>query len=65
MPLKLSTFQRVLPVELVERRIYLIRSHKLMLDSDLADLYQVPSKILNQAVRCSQIVTSNEGHGGS
>ena len=39
------------PVELVERRIYLIRSQKVMLDSDLADLYQVPTKALNQAVR--------------
>ena len=27
--------------ELIERRIYLIRGQKVMLDSDLADLYQV------------------------
>jgi len=39
------------PVDLVERRIYLIRSQKVMLDSDLADLYQAPTKALNQAVR--------------
>jgi len=38
-------------VELVERRIHLIRGQKVMLDSDLADLYQVPTKALNQAVR--------------
>ena len=39
-----------MPVELIERRIYLIRGHKVMLDSDLAELYQVPTKVLNQAV---------------
>jgi ORF6N domain len=39
------------PLELIERRIYLIRGQKVMLDSDLAELYQVPTKALNQAVR--------------
>ena len=39
------------PVELIERRIYLIRGHKVMLDSDLADLYQAPTKAFNQAVK--------------
>ena len=39
------------PVEMIERRIYLIRGQKVMLDSDLAELYQVPTKALNQAVR--------------
>ena len=29
------------PVELIERRIYLIRGQKVMLDSELATLYQV------------------------
>ena len=36
---------------MIERRIYLIRSQKVMLDSDLAELYQVPTKSLNLAVR--------------
>jgi ORF6N domain len=40
----------VLP-ERIERRIYLIRGHKVMVDSDLAALYQVQTKALNQAVR--------------
>src|SRR6266498_434189 len=40
-----------IPVELVERRIYLIRGQKVMLDSDLAELYQVLTKNLNLAVR--------------
>jgi len=35
----------------IERRIYLIRDQKVMLDSDLAGLYQVPTKALNQAVK--------------
>ena len=38
-------------VERVERRILLIRGHKVMLDSDLAELYGVETKALNQAVR--------------
>jgi phage regulator Rha-like protein len=41
----------IIPVESIERKIYLIRGHKVMLDSDLAELYQVPTKALNQAVR--------------
>ena len=39
------------PVEIIERRIYLIRGQKVMLDSDLAEIYQVPTKSLNLAVR--------------
>ena len=39
------------PVELVARRIYVIRGQRVMLDSDLAELYQVPTKSLNLAVR--------------
>jgi hypothetical protein len=42
---------QVIPVELIERKIYLIRGCKVMLDSDLAELYQVPTKRLNEAVR--------------
>lgn len=40
-----------IPVELIERRIYLIRGEKVMLDSDLAELYEVQTKALNQAVK--------------
>jgi phage regulator Rha-like protein len=39
------------PVELIERRIYVIREHRVMLDSDLAELYGVATKNLNKAVR--------------
>ncbi|MGH9661969.1 MAG: ORF6N domain-containing protein, partial [Bryobacteraceae bacterium] len=41
----------IVPVERIEQKIYLIRGHKVMLDSDLAVLYQVPTKVFNQAVR--------------
>ena len=46
-----KTAGNLVPVEVIERRIYLIRSQKVMIDSDLAELYQVPSKALNLAVR--------------
>ena len=39
------------PAELIQRRIYLIRGEKVMLDSDLAELYHVSTKALNLAVR--------------
>ena len=52
MPKKLPpTAQLPVPVELVERRIYLIRGQKVMLDADLAELYQALTKNLNLAVR--------------
>ena len=37
-------------VQLIERRIYLIRGHKVMIDEDLAELYGVPTKRLNEQV---------------
>jgi hypothetical protein len=39
------------PVAPIESRIYLIRGQKVLLDADLASLYQVETKVLNQAVR--------------
>lgn len=40
----------IVPLEVIERKIYLIRNHKVMLDSDLAELYGVATKVLLQAV---------------
>jgi len=37
--------------EMVGQKIYLIRGRKVMFDSDLAELYGVPVKVLNQAVK--------------
>jgi hypothetical protein len=39
------------PAQFIERRIFVIRGQKVMLDSHLAELYQVATKTLNQAVK--------------
>jgi len=41
----------LISIEKIEKTIYLIRGQKVMLDRDLAELYQVQTKALNQAVR--------------
>jgi hypothetical protein len=53
MPTKKTTAVSSLPVpvEIIERRIYLIRGQKVMLDSDLAEIYQVETFNLNKAVK--------------
>src|SRR5262245_16885731 len=40
-----------LSVHVIERRIYIIRGQRVMLDSDLADLYQLETRSLVQAVK--------------
>jgi len=40
-----------LPIERIENRILLIRGHKVLLDADLAALYGVETRALNQAVK--------------
>lgn len=41
----------LIPLERIEARIFVLRGHRVMLDRDLADLYGVPTKALNQAVK--------------
>jgi phage regulator Rha-like protein len=41
----------IVPIEAVERRIYLIRGHKVMLDKDLAELYGVKPIRLREQVK--------------
>jgi len=41
----------LIPAERIERRILLLRGQKVMLDFELAELYGVPTKVLNQAVK--------------
>src|SRR3954467_10112346 len=41
----------LIPIERIERQILFLRGHKVMLDAELAKLYGVPTKALNQAVR--------------
>ena len=41
----------MIPMEVIEQKILLMRSQKVMLDRDLAQLYGVETRVLNQAVR--------------
>ena len=41
----------MIPVERIKQSIVLIRGQKVMLDRDLANLYEVETRVLNQAVR--------------
>ena len=41
----------LIPIERIERVILLVRGEKVMLDNDLAELYGVETRALNQAVK--------------
>ena len=41
----------LVPIEKIENRIFQIRGKRVMLDRDLAELYSVSTKVLNQAVK--------------
>lgn len=41
----------MIPDELVINKIYLIHGQKVMIDRDLAELYRVETRVLNQAIR--------------
>ena len=41
----------IVPIEIIENRILIIRGQKIMLDRDLAQLYEVDTKRLNEAVK--------------
>ena len=41
----------IVPDEVISSKIYLIRGHKVMLDSDLAEMYGVETKRLNEQVK--------------
>ena len=41
----------LVPVKIIEKKILLIRGEKVMLDADLAELYCVQARVLNQAVK--------------
>ncbi len=51
MPTKPASEEQLVPSEVIERRILLIRGQKVMLDRDLAALYQVKPIALRQAVK--------------
>jgi ORF6N domain len=39
------------PIERIETRILSIRGHRVLVDTDLAEGYGVPTKVLNQAAK--------------
>jgi phage regulator Rha-like protein len=45
------TVADLIPTGGIESRIFFLRGHKVLLDSDLADLYGIETKALNQAVK--------------
>src|SRR5437868_4525373 len=51
---KMEAKQALIPSERIEKAILLIRGQKVMLDRDLAALYGVPTKRLNEQVRRNQ-----------
>ncbi|MDQ3683699.1 MAG: ORF6N domain-containing protein [Bacteroidota bacterium] len=40
-------------IQSIQNRIYEIRGERVMLDFDIAQLYEVETKALNQAVKCN------------
>ncbi len=47
----MDTSEIIVPEEVVMNKMYLIRDEKVMLDSDLAELYQVETRRLNEQVK--------------
>jgi len=47
----MDNFKDDLTTETVASLIYIVRNHRVMLDSDLAELYGVPTRVFNQAVK--------------
>lgn len=45
----------LIPQEIIEQRIFLIRNQKVMIDRDLADLYGVETKHLNRQVKRNKL----------
>ena len=42
---------KLIPIDIIQQKIFMLRGHKVMLSIDLADLYKVEPKVLNQAVK--------------
>jgi hypothetical protein len=43
--------KQLVPVELIENKIFMIRGVKVMIDRDLAELYGIPTFRFNEAVK--------------
>lgn len=51
MPTKKEESVQLAVIEEIEDKIFVIRGQRVMLDSDLAEVYQVATKVLNQSVK--------------
>jgi hypothetical protein len=51
MPTKRAASRELVRTEAIQSLIYVLRGHRVMLDRDLADLYGVETRALNQAVQ--------------
>ncbi len=43
--------EEIIPTEIIEQRIFVIRKQRVMIDRDLADLYDIETKYLNRQVK--------------
>ena len=46
----MTTSKSLVPIEIIQNRILIIRGQKVIIDVDLAEIYGVGTKVLNQAV---------------
>lgn len=51
MPTKSEQLSKTDVIEQIEEKIYVVRGQRVMLDSDLADVYRVETRVLNQALK--------------
>jgi hypothetical protein len=51
----------LVPVEHITRAILILRGHRVLLDSKLAALYGVETRVLNQAVKRKYLATYSNG----
>ncbi len=48
---KTKSKESIIPLEVVQQKIFVLRGRRVMLDRDLADLFGVETRVLNQAVK--------------
>lgn len=47
----MTSNQLTMELQIIQNRIYQVRGEKVMLDFDLASLYEVETRVLNQAIQ--------------
>jgi hypothetical protein len=58
-----GAMKSLVPVERIEKSILLIRGHRVMLDADLAELYGVTTKRLNEQVKAEVVANCDHLKG--